>query len=126
MPMRGRTAVPTNLAGRRPRFQHRGSRGRRPVVLPAPMGFPRQVPGIPRSSEWHELTEDVVYAHAGGEALRYDHYRPRKVSGPAPVVVVVHGGAWLHGDPSQAAGHALHFARRGIATVSLSYRLAPA
>src|SRR5439155_531098 len=34
--------------------------------------------------------------------------------------------AWMHGDPSQAAGNALHFARRGIATVSLSYRLAPA
>src|SRR4029453_16710445 len=27
--------------------------------------------------------------------------------------------------PSQAAGNALHFARRGIATVALSYRLAP-
>jgi acetyl esterase/lipase len=32
----------------------------------------------------------------------------------------------MSGDPSQAAGNALHFARRGIATVSLSYRLAPA
>ena len=32
----------------------------------------------------------------------------------------------MHGDPSQAAGNALHFARRGIATVSISYRLAPA
>jgi acetyl esterase/lipase len=90
------------------------------------MAFPRQVSGIPRRSDWHELTEDVVYAEAGGEPLRYDHYRPRRVEGPAPAVVVVHGGAWLHGDPSQAAGNALHFARRGIATVSISYRLAPA
>jgi acetyl esterase/lipase len=87
--------------------------------------FPRQVPGIPRSSEWHELREDVVYAEADGVPLRYDHYRPRKVDGPAPAVVFVHGGAWVHGDPSQAAGNALHFARHGIATVSLSYRLAP-
>src|SRR6185436_16754791 len=45
---------------------------------------------------------------------------------PTPAVVVVHGGAWMHGDPSQAAGNALHFARRGISTVSISYRLAPA
>src|SRR6185295_12182490 len=37
-----------------------------------------------------------------------------------------HGGGWTAGDPSQAAGNALHFARRGIATVSISYRLAPA
>src|SRR5712692_9097711 len=90
------------------------------------MAFPRQVPHIPRLSETHELREDVVYAHTGGVPLRFDHYRPRKVQGPAPVVVVVHGGAWMTGDPSQAAGNALHFARRGIATVSLSYRLAPA
>jgi acetyl esterase/lipase len=90
------------------------------------MVFPRQVPNIPRVSETHELTEDVVYAEVEGEPLRYDHYRPRKVTGPAPAVVVVHGGAWMGGDPSQAAGNALHFARRGIATVSISYRLAPA
>jgi acetyl esterase/lipase len=90
------------------------------------MPFPRQVPGIPRASDTHELTTDVVYAEAGGVPLRYDHYRPKKVSGPAPAVVVVHGGAWTHGDPSQAAGNALRFARRGIATVSISYRLAPA
>ena len=90
------------------------------------MTFPRQVPNIPRRSETHELREDVVFAEAGGVPLRFDHYRPLKVSGAAPVVVVVHGGAWMTGDPSQAAGNALHLARRGIATVSVSYRLAPA
>jgi acetyl esterase/lipase len=90
------------------------------------MAFPRQVPGIPRRSAVHELAEDVVYAEVDGFALRYDHYRPLGVSGPAPAVVFVHGGAWVHGDPSQAAGNALHFARRGIASISLSYRLAPA
>lgn len=90
------------------------------------MRFPRQVPGIPRVSDWHELIEDVVYASAGGTPLRYDHYRPRRAAGPAAAVVVVHGGAWMYGDPSQAAGNALHFARRGIATLSISYRLAPA
>src|SRR5439155_1736844 len=68
----------------------------------------------------------IDVAHAGGVPLRFDHYRPRKVAGAAPAVVFVHGGAWMHGDPSQAAGNALHLARRGIATISLSYRLAPA
>jgi acetyl esterase/lipase len=90
------------------------------------MAFPRQVPGIPRLSEVHELETDVVFAHVDGVALRYDHYHPRQVTGAAPAVVVVHGGAWSAGDPSQAAGNALHFAHRGIATVSISYRLAPA
>jgi acetyl esterase/lipase len=90
------------------------------------MAFPRQVPNIPRSSSIHELATDVVYAEVDGEPLRYDHYRPRQVTGPAPCVVFVHGGAWMHGDPSQAGGNGLHFARQGIATISISYRLAPA
>src|SRR5438094_214949 len=89
------------------------------------MSFPRQVPGIPRQSDFHELVEDVVYASVDGVPLRYDHYRPRRATSPAPAIVFVHGGAWVHGDPSQAAGNALHFARRGIATISISYRLAP-
>ncbi len=90
------------------------------------MAFPRQVPFIPRRSATHELATDVVYGEAGAEPLRYDFYRPLGVSGPTPGVVFVHGGGWTGGDPSQAAGNGMHFAREGIATVSISYRLAPA
>ena len=89
------------------------------------MAFPRQVTGIPLRSPVHELSTDVVYGEVDGEPLRYDHYRPLPDRGPAPCVIVVHGGGWMNGDPSQAAGNALHFAKRGIATVSVSYRLAP-
>jgi acetyl esterase/lipase len=90
------------------------------------MTFPRQVPGIPLRSPVHELETDVVYAEVDGVPLRYDHYRPLGATGPVPAVVFVHGGGWMRGDPSQAAGNALHLARRGIATIAISYRLAPA
>ena len=90
------------------------------------MAFPRQVPFIPRHSPNHELETDVVYAEVAGEPLRYDHCRVVGANGATPAVVFVHGGGWTGGDPSQAGGNALHFARRGIATVSISYRLAPA
>ena len=90
------------------------------------MAFARQVPFIPKRSDAHELETDVVYAEVAGESLRYDFYRPLGVDGPTPAVVFVHGGGWHAGDPSQAAGNALHFAHRGIATISISYRLAPA
>ena len=89
------------------------------------MTFPRQVPGIPLRSPVHELETDVVYAEVDGVPLRYDHYRPLGRTGPVPAVVFVHGGGWMRRDPSQAAGNALHFARCGIATVAISYRLAP-
>jgi len=74
----------------------------------------------------HELETDVVYAEVDGVPLRYDHYRPLGTTGPVPAVVFVHGGGWMRGDPSQAAGNALHLVRRGIATIAISYRLAPA
>src|SRR5262249_61362170 len=90
------------------------------------MTFPRQVPGIPLRSDIHELRTDVVYDEVGGVPLRFDHYRPVQVASEAPAVVFVHGGGWMRGDPSQAAGNALHFAKNGIATGSISYRLAPA
>jgi acetyl esterase/lipase len=89
------------------------------------MAVARQIPDIPLRSEYHELTADVVYAEVDGVPLRYDQYRPLRVHGPAPAVLFVHGGAWMIGDPSQAAGHGLRFAREGIATVAISYRLAP-
>src|SRR5207302_4177424 len=67
------------------------------VEVPAPqllcysrtMAFPRQVPVIQRLSDTHEITMDVVYAEVDGFSLRYDHYRPRRVTGPAPAVVFV-------------------------------------
>jgi acetyl esterase/lipase len=90
------------------------------------MAFPRQVDSIPRRSEHHFLETDIVYDEVCGEPLRYDLYRPRCVRNLAPAVVFVHGGGWAYGDPSQAAGNGMHFARAGIATVALSYRLAPA
>src|SRR5262245_40685999 len=90
------------------------------------MAFPRQVPFIPRRSATHELETDVVYGAAGGEPLRYCLSRPCGVTGPTGDVVFGHGGGWTGGDPSQAAGNGIHFARGGIATVSISYRLAPA
>ncbi len=89
------------------------------------MPFPRQVPGSPRPADPCTLEPDVVYARADGEPLRYDLWRVRGASGPVPAVVVVHGGGWMNGDPSQAFGNARHFAQHGIATVAISYRLAP-
>jgi acetyl esterase/lipase len=80
---------------------------------------------IPRRSAFHHLEPDVVYAHVDGEPLRFDHYRPLAVDGPAPVLVFAHGGSWARGDPSHAGPNAIRFAQMGIATISLSYRFAP-
>jgi acetyl esterase/lipase len=44
-----------------------------------------------------------------------------------PVIVFVHGGAWVHGDKQRGLYRnlALNWARKGIATVMVNYRLSP-
>lgn len=56
--------------------------------------------------------------------LKADVYLPRG-EGPFPGVLVVHGGAWHIGSRVQLSGVSQLFARRGLAAVAISYRLAP-
>jgi acetyl esterase/lipase len=44
-----------------------------------------------------------------------------------PVIVFVHGGAWVHGDKQRSLYRnlALNWARKGIGTVMVNYRLSP-
>ncbi|MFN8545465.1 MAG: alpha/beta hydrolase [Candidatus Binatia bacterium] len=91
------------------------------------MTFPRELGDwVPLRSDVHALDPDVVYTHVEGTPLRYDRYRPVAATGPTPVLVFVHGGSWARGDPSHAGPNAVRFARMGITTISVSYRLAPA
>jgi acetyl esterase/lipase len=74
---------------------------------------------------------DVVYsALMGFRPLRLDLYRPKDAKKPLPVVLWLHGGGWLGGDPrggvfADASGPATFaaLAARGYAVASVSYRL---
>ncbi|MBO5555684.1 MAG: alpha/beta hydrolase [Oscillospiraceae bacterium] len=55
-----------------------------------------------------------------------DVYRPRGAGdAPLPVIVSVHGGAWVYGDKERYQYYCMELARRGFAVVNFSYRLAP-
>lgn len=81
-------------------------------------------------------TETVIYAdHGDGRPLRMAITRPLRMAitrpaaaddGPAPVVLVVHGGSWRSGDHTQLAGLNRHLAARGYLVAAIDYRLAPA
>ena len=50
----------------------------------------------------------------------------RRVAGPFPAVLVVHGGGWSGGDRTRAARSLLEpLTRAGVAWLSIDYRLAP-
>ncbi len=66
---------------------------------------------------------DLVYADAGEEALRYDYFRSAEPD--APLVVVIHGGAWVRGDKSDVHEVCEMLVDEGFASASISYRLAP-
>lgn len=59
----------------------------------------------------------------GGLAM--DFYRATGRAGPAPCVVMIHGGGWDNGDCRQLPELNHHLARRGYAVAAVSYRLAP-
>jgi acetyl esterase/lipase len=54
-----------------------------------------------------------------------DVYFP-EAGGPWPVLVYVHGGAWMHGDKAESAIFARGMTAQGYLVVSLNYRLYPA
>jgi acetyl esterase/lipase len=76
-------------------------------------------PNLPDGSKAHR---DLEYVRGGHERQRLDLYLPEKADRPLPVIVWVHGGAWLAGS-KEGGGPALSFVRRGYAVASINYRL---
>ena len=76
-------------------------------------------PNLPDGSKAHR---DLEYVRGGHERQRLDLYLPEKADRPLPVIVWVHGGAWLAGS-KEGGGPALSFVRKGYAVASINYRL---
>jgi len=64
---------------------------------------------------------DVAYA-SSSSSQKLDIYLPSG-DGPFPVVVFIHGGAFLMGDKSMEASNAATLVSKGYAAVSINYRL---
>ncbi len=67
-----------------------------------------------------QTLRDLEYARAGNKRLLLDLYLPEG-AGPFPVIVWVHGGAWLSGDKEDTP--AIREVSRGYAVASINYRL---
>ncbi len=55
--------------------------------------------------------------------LKLDVYSPRKVDKPKPVLVFMHGGNWVRGKKSIYKFFGKGFAKKGVVTVIINYRL---
>lgn len=70
-------------------------------------------------------TQTIAYGTDPAETL--DFTRAQGVSGPALLIVFVHGGGWSRGSKDNATGalKAAHFAGEGYAFATIDYRLVP-
>ena len=67
---------------------------------------------------------DLSYIDDGSDAHKLDLFLPDHRP-DAPLVVFVHGGAFLQGDRREVAAVGMHLAHQGLATAVVSYRLFP-
>ena len=79
-----------------------------------------------------ERFDDIAYGpDAAWQVL--DVYRPKSAPAPTsptapqplPVIVSVHGGAWVYGDKERYQWYCMDLASRGFVVVNFTYRLAP-
>ncbi len=70
--------------------------------------------------------DDYVY---GDDPLHHvlDIYYPRQDTPDAgwPIIISVHGGAWVYGDKEKYQYYCMDLARRGFCVINFTYRLAP-
>ena len=71
-----------------------------------------------------EAVENVSYGSCDKWHL-LDLYRPKDAEGKLPVLLNIHGGAWVYGDKKIYAPYCMYLAAQGFAVVNASYRLAP-
>ena len=73
----------------------------------------------------YEITvEDVEYMRHGDRPLLARIYKPRG-TGPFPLVVDLHGGAWCNKDRTTDAGTDEPLAKSGVVVVALDFRMPP-
>lgn len=96
---------------------------RRPVGRPAPLVAGDLLRGLALPTL---APPSLVYQRVDGQELRLDFYPAQGANGPAPLVLVIHGGSWQSGDSSQLAPLNSYLAGRGYAVAAINYRFAPA
>src|SRR5262249_51379403 len=73
-----------------------------------------------------ERVKNIQYAPGAGRRHLLDVWRPKSGAHRAPVLLQLHGGAWMVGDKGQQAlPLMLHLAAEGWVCVAANYRLSP-
>ena len=86
----------------------------------------RSVRAVPLRGKRIEAIKNIAYLDDGLDTHRLDLYRSAATSEGAPVMVFIHGGAWVLGDKrEQGRPMMFELAARGWLCVSVNYQLSP-
>jgi acetyl esterase/lipase len=92
------------------------------VVLLAAAPAAAAQPPRPKLPDGTKVHSNLEYVPGSHERQRLDLYLPAKADAPLPVIVWVHGGAWMGGS-KDGGGSALPFVSKGYAVANINYRL---
>lgn len=92
------------------------------MIAPLILGLLCARPAEPHS---FVVTEKIVYRTVAKKKLLMDVYRPSDSTGLVPYVIVVHGGSWIGGKREDMGPVCEALAKKGVAAVTIDYRLAP-
>jgi acetyl esterase/lipase len=89
----------------------------------SPFTFTDALQGIPQRPSVR-YTANIPFAQPDGVPLNLDVYRPPQV-GRYPSIIMIYGGAWQSGSPTQNAEFSRYMANQGYVVWAIAYRLAP-
>ena len=67
---------------------------------------------------------DIAYLSDDNPAHTLDVYRPKNPPGALPVILVVHGGAWVGGSKADNKNFGMYLASKGFAVVNMDFTTA--
>jgi acetyl esterase/lipase len=86
----------------------------------------RMTIAVPFPGRAIEVVKNIDYFGDGTRRHRLDIIRPRNPAPGAPVMIYIHGGAWIIGDKREQGKPMLfELAHRGWVCVTINYRLSP-
>ncbi len=80
---------------------------------------------ILQKNEINVVVFTYQYVNDNNKLHQLNIYIPKTISKKLPLLIDIHGGAWIYGDKDTNGLLCMDFAKRGFITVSMSYRLLP-
>ena len=90
-----------------------------PQTSPSPTSEPTQSPTPMAISTYNDVS------YGTDPAQRFDVYVPKNADTLLPLIIFVHGGAWIAGDKSNVSAIAIFLAQQGFVVINMNYRLLP-